>query len=59
MDVQTGGERGLWIRIVVGVNIDCDPENWAVKRELEPAIGRVLPCRFITSAQGWPLLQRD
>jgi len=42
----------LWIEIIVGVNINCEPMNWVVRRELELTIRRVLPCGFIASAQG-------
>jgi hypothetical protein len=41
--VQADGERGLWIGTIVGVNIDCEPGNWVVRRELEPTIGKVSP----------------
>jgi hypothetical protein len=47
------------IGTIVGVNIDYEPGNWVVRRELEPTIGKVFPCGFIASAQGWPLLQRE
>jgi hypothetical protein len=33
----------LWIGTVVGVNGDCEPGNWPVRRELELAIGKSWP----------------
>jgi hypothetical protein len=50
--------RGIWIGIVVRVNIECEHGNWLVRRKLEPAIGIVLPCGFISSTWGWSLLYK-
>jgi hypothetical protein len=42
----------------MGVNIDYEPKNWDVRRELELAIGIFVPCGFLASTQGWSLLKR-
>jgi len=57
--MQANGEKGPWIGIAVGVNIHCEPANWATRRELELAIGKVRPYGFIASAQEWPLLYKE
>lgn len=49
-------ERGLWIGMNLGVDIDYEFGNWVVRSDLMLAIRSFHPCVFIASAQGWPML---
>jgi hypothetical protein len=48
--------KGLWIRIVVSVNIGCEHGKWVVRREIRVNDMKSFPSWIHSLGSGWPLL---